>query len=217
MGMPFQFTHSGRGATCIGRAGRRCRCRFNSRTLGRVRLCSFILHFRPKLFQFTHPGKGATRGSIFSANSITVSIHAPWEGCDLVSTIRAMVDYCFNSRTLGRVRLNSEHRTNATSSFNSRTLGRVRRGRPGGVLLAQKVSIHAPWEGCDTFFPVSSLMLCCFNSRTLGRVRLFHQRTPKTAALCFNSRTLGRVRPRRHHQDRRADHVSIHAPWEGCD
>ena len=172
MGMPFQFTHSGRGATCIGRAGRRCRCRFNSRTLGRVRLCSFILHFRPKLFQFTHPGKGATRGSIFSANSITVSIHAPWEGCDLVSTIRAMVDYCFNSRTLGRVRLNSEHRTNATSSFNSRTLGRVRRGRPGGVLLAQKVSIHAPWEGCDTFFPVSSLMLCCFNSRTLGRVRL---------------------------------------------
>ena len=124
-----------------------------------------------------------------------VSIHAPWEGCDCALLFSISVQNCFNSRTLGR----------------------VRRGRPGGVLLAQKVSIHAPWEGCDTFFPVSSLMLCCFNSRTLGRVRLFHQRTPKTAALCFNSRTLGRVRPRRHHQDRRADHVSIHAPWEGCD
>ena len=168
-----------------------------------------------------------------------VSIHAPWEGCDPASTIRAMVDYCFNSRTLGRVRLNSEHRTNATSSFNSRTLGRVRRGRPGGVLLAQKVSIHAPWAGCDTFFPVSSLMLCCFNSRTLGRVRLFHQRTPKTAALCFNSRTLGRVRLGQirvlissmkfqfTHPGKGATAgkglgstelgVSIHAPWEGCD
>ena len=34
-------------------------------------------------FQFTHPGKGATRiWLVYLGLSLTVSIHAPWEGCD---------------------------------------------------------------------------------------------------------------------------------------
>ena len=57
---------------------------FNSRTLGRVRrhwgskakLCS--------TFQFTHPGKGATVYDTVTVGVRRVSIHAPWEGCDLM-------------------------------------------------------------------------------------------------------------------------------------
>ena len=34
-------------------------------------------------FQFTHPGKGATGGSSYVPHHPAVSIHAPWEGCDV--------------------------------------------------------------------------------------------------------------------------------------
>ena len=72
MAMPvFQFTHPGRGATATA---------------------SDDYYFA--WFQFTHPGRGAT--SIFpdgDAKNITVSIHAPREGCDVTSAIdRAMTD-----------------------------------------------------------------------------------------------------------------------------
>ena len=78
-------------------------------------------------FQFTHPGKGATSECLCLGGVEVVSIHAPWEGCDpCAGTPQGSVG-CFNSRTLGRVRL-----------LVIRTL------RP--VL---HVSIHAPWEGCD--------------------------------------------------------------------
>ena len=33
-------------------------------------------------FQFTHPGKGATKSDDDDGDIYTVSIHAPWEGCD---------------------------------------------------------------------------------------------------------------------------------------
>ena len=56
------------------------------------------------------------------------------------------------------------------------------------------VSIHAPWEGCDLSRRLSPLFgVSCFNSRTLGRVR--HDREhPQHENASFNSRTLGRVR-----------------------
>ena len=60
------------GCDCV------CVCGFNSRTLGRVRpSCT------NRKFQFTHPGKGATRSSGCCSCYPSVSIHAPWEGCDL--------------------------------------------------------------------------------------------------------------------------------------
>ena len=56
----FQFTHPGKGATAgQGRISLRP-CRFNSRTLGRVRLYPSQLSTPMEAFQFTHPGKGAT-------------------------------------------------------------------------------------------------------------------------------------------------------------
>ena len=102
----FQFTHPGKGAT----------------------IAPFSRPSITRPFQFTHPGKGATALVSSSTAIIAVSIHAPWEGCDAEKekilnrlqrvSIHApwegcdayVVAYafwlvCFNSRTLGRVRL----------------------------------------------------------------------------------------------------------------
>ena len=37
---------------------------------------------REEVFQFTHPGKGATVSTFLGQAPHSVSIHAPWEGCD---------------------------------------------------------------------------------------------------------------------------------------
>ena len=55
----FQFTHPGKGATKLVYA-----------------IAQAIQ------FQFTHPGKGATDAGLAKKLGISVSIHAPWEGCD---------------------------------------------------------------------------------------------------------------------------------------
>ena len=101
------------------------------------------------------------------------------------------------------------------------------------------VSIHAPWEGCDSR-SIEGLCSCdSFNSRTLGRVRpqLIYVRIRRYAVSIhapwegcdglqglsrsgdrsFNSRTLGRVRQSYLCDARYPTRVSIHAPWEGCD
>ena len=144
----FQFTHPGKGATtanawrkyladvsihapwegCDRRRaeGGRYPRRFNSRTLGRVRPGRIERRGWIGLFQFTHPGKGATTRSIAKENRLTVSIHAPWEGCDGSSATYSIVTSSFNSRTLGRVRPRRGRFRAASRSFNSRTLGRVR-------------------------------------------------------------------------------------------
>ena len=103
--IPFQFTHPGKGATLRSSSSPTGRTSFNSRTLGRVRLS----------------------WSITKHNGASVSIHAPWEGCDVVVYLpyckftlfqfthpgKGATDIlrflsspglCFNSRTLGRVR-----------------------------------------------------------------------------------------------------------------
>ena len=56
-----------------------------------------------------------------------VSIHTPWEGCDITQAQEGAFEPCFNSHTLGRVR------------------------RRGSVFATDSVtvSIHTPWEGCD--------------------------------------------------------------------
>ena len=56
----FQFTHPGRGAT------------------GLTRVESKFYTW----FQFTHPGRGATPNQSAREYELTVSIHAPREGCD---------------------------------------------------------------------------------------------------------------------------------------
>ena len=168
----FQFTHPGKGATQGGRCKHRHHASFNSRTLGRVRRSGGYRHRGVASFNSRTLGRVRLLAGALHWSDAGVSIHAPWEGCDLGLDANNELDKSFNSRTLGRVRLCA-----ASSSllciprFNSRTLGRVRPhtrrpttllGRfqfthPGkgatlllnGVELSVKVSIHAPWEGCD--------------------------------------------------------------------
>ena len=56
----FQFTHPGKGAT--------------------TNPADWEPHWQ---FQFTHPGKGATKREERALRKYEVSIHAPWEGCDV--------------------------------------------------------------------------------------------------------------------------------------
>ena len=145
---------------------------FNSRTLGRVRLYVVI------------NGK----------DNITVSIHAPWEGCDKTSPSTTRTRLSFNSRTLGRVRQARLDDGRAKLEFQFTHPGKGATLIRSFIALSACVSIHAPWEGCD--FSRSS---CSFLTE------------------CFNSRTLGRVRPQPRDRASQGPEVSIHAPWEGCD
>ena len=170
--MQFQFTHPGKGATILNCPMIGLNGSFNSRTLGRVRRYPRLGWFSHGWFQFTHPGKGATGNVGKAIKLLFVSIHAPWEGCDLHGVLHLVRFPSFNSRTLGRV-------------------------RPTDTSLAEDpagVSIHAPWEGCDLSQTVTIPLLVCFNSRTLGRVRLVYNLIYFAAKVSFNSRTLGRVR-----------------------
>ena len=126
--------------------------------------------------------------------TIDVSIHAPWEGCDLVFLL-IVLNNEFQFTHPGKGATGQQARNEGVQEcFNSRTLGRVRQEGLYDVKLAIEVSIHAPWEGCDGQ---------CFQCHQSGQ--------------SFNSRTLGRVRRRTQPHIDIEVRVSIHAPWEGCD
>ena len=80
---------------------------------------------------------------------MVVSIHAPWEGCDIVRALMpSALEVSIHAPWEG---CDSTPRTLLSSSyrFNSRTLGRVRRDKITVKCPTSDVSIHAPWEGCD--------------------------------------------------------------------
>ena len=104
----FQFTHPGRGATRAQPLNTAAFVSFNSRTPGGVRPKATFLRGLSLTFQFTHPGRGATKylGREVTANcgfnsrtpggvrplltyhlyyKVSVSIHAPREGCDYIA------------------------------------------------------------------------------------------------------------------------------------
>ena len=148
----FQFTHPGKGATALWE----------------------VLSERRTGFQFTHPGKGAT--SFFGMpppKSYPFQFTHPGKGATLSVSSSGCRCRSFNSRTLGRVRpagapslptlggFQFTHPGKGATSytpsgrrgshcFNSRTLGRVRQERVELSIPCILVSIHAPWEGCDT-------------------------------------------------------------------
>ena len=191
----FQFTHPGRGATCIV-----LRTLFN--------LCKF---------QFTHPGRGATAPILDIVQSIPVSIHAPREGCDGLPRILERCIESFNSRTPGGVRHKKSNYTPFTLLV---SIHAPREGCDVGTFSRQwirkAVSIHAPREGCDGGVAKLPLQMLRFNSRTPGGVRR-ESRMISLKECGFNSRTPGGVRPKQGSLYRRVRRVSIHAPREGCD
>ena len=101
---------------------------FNSRTLGRVRLA-------------VGGGEAVTH---------LVSIHAPWEGCDLMSATFSVKYSLFQFTHPGKGATGLTCNVVGDSlCFNSRTLGRVRQAYLRHRAFEPYVSIHAPWEGCD--------------------------------------------------------------------
>ena len=193
------------------------------------------------VFQFTHPGKGATRSSFARYLLCCVSIHAPWEGCDfeLEPVSRLMSTFQFTHPGKGATSCQPSP-PRSSGCFNSRTLGRVRLSTPRGYIIGRLVSIHAPWEGCDLLVVLLLSLLTKFQFTHPGKgatrrvehsyiLRVMFQFThPGKGATVseneygriyygFNSRTLGRVRRKKSEGVKTILSVSIHAPWEGCD
>ena len=146
----FQFTHPGKGAT-VKKAlsntlmdvsihapwegcdywDRAISIRvlgFNSRTLGRVRHQRAYQRACKLVFQFTHPGKGAT----YPKDS------------------RAVYKGRFNSRTLGRVRRCYILSVSLHQLFQFTHPGKGATISNNFTTKVFIVSIHAPWEGCDS-------------------------------------------------------------------
>ena len=237
----FQFTHPGKGATArtgqtltkspsfnsrtLGRvrlsaphqsAGRMRG--FNSRTLGRVRLQQSVNLSTESVFQFTHPGKGATAVDTARLILYAVSIHAPWEGCDVRKIANAKpftlwvsihapwegCDYC------------AEKWETSGESFNSRTLGRVRRGQPPSLRRWGYVSIHAPWEGCD-FARVYTGVYTTVSIHAPWEGCDMREQNAFTRSMCVSIHAPWEGCDGTGHWGQMEVMVSIHAPWEGCD
>ena len=81
----------------------------------------------------------------------------------------------------------------------------------------QRVSIHAPREGCDSSGHDLGNINLSFNSRTPGGVRLSVADSLGRNSIGFNSRTPGGVRHLASDVLPFMRDVSIHAPREGCD
>ena len=98
----FQFTHPGRGATFVGGLCPSLTLRFNSRTPGGVRLTAHLGFGYGAMFQFTHPGRGAARKPRYFTLILDVSIHAPREGCDVLSDMMYLLRSKFQFTHPGR-------------------------------------------------------------------------------------------------------------------
>ena len=124
-------------------------------------------------FQFTHPGRGATykrsptseehlvsihapreggdcSRSVLTASEVSVSIHAPREGCDTGVVPSELFGTEFQFTHPGRGATEADRLKQLIQrSFNSRTPGGVRLIGSLATIKADRVSIHAPREGCD--------------------------------------------------------------------
>ena len=124
---------------------------FNSRTLGRVRLIDGWSSSIDISVSIHAPWEGCDDANVATmAQSILVSIHAPWEGCDSLCLF--------------------------------------------AVLSCLRVSIHAPWEGCDGLILPKDLYPGMFQFTHPGKGATSLYARSKQVYRCFNSRTLGRVR-----------------------
>ena len=148
-----------------------------------------------QVFQFTHPGKGATRAFDLTSRVQRVSIHAPWEGCDLNSVRRSTIPLRFQFTHPGKgATCQCGYNGSVYPCFNSRTLGRVRPQQGKDINYEAKVSIHAPWEGCDNTFRGEKQPYKEFQFTHPGKGATRRTHKPYYQLRGFNSRTLGRVR-----------------------
>ena len=134
---------------------RRCRGRtfnFNPRTPRGVRPGAAPVQILFNVqFQSTHPARGATFSGHNAFWYLSISIHAPREGCDRE---------CCALRGLGWG-FQSTHPARGATPY----------GLPDPEAL--RISIHAPREGCDMVPPCLLCLRVYFNPRTPRGVRRF--------------------------------------------
>ena len=145
-------------------------------------------------FQFTHPGRGATANDISIVNELGR----------------------FNSRTPGGVRRASPKITTSLPMFQFTHPGRGATAHDHRWAGGNRVSIHAPREGCDAI-DTARLLLDAVSIHAPREGCDASVSCLPTSQRCFNSRTPGGVRRPRRQLGRSRHSVSIHAPREGCD
>ncbi len=144
-------------------------------------------------FQSTHPVRGATIQRIHVNLPLTISIHAPREGCDGGYWRVHMAKDLFQSTHPVRGATRPTQMTPGTRLFQSThpVRGATIRGRRRNLHL--RISIHAPREGCDRLHVVDGVGdLISIHAPREGCDRLVRQVVV-------------------------ASTISIHAPREGCD
>ena len=124
---------------------------------------------------------------------VSVSIHAPWEGCDQRPYLPYSYQCCFNSRTLGRVRQVSQRYFKSDESFQFTHPGK---GATKIIyVIAQSIQFQFTHPG---------------KGATHHRSVIFAQ-----IKFQFTHPGKGATAPK---STGAIDYlVSIHAPWEGCD
>ena len=169
----FQFTHPGRGATDVPSDDD---VDFPVSIHAPREGCDAYPkdeRYHTHTFQFTHPGRGATykrsptseehlvsihapregcdcSRSVLTASEVSVSIHAPREGCDTGVVPSELFGTEFQFTHPGRGATEADRLKQLIQrSFNSRTPGGVRLIGSLATIKADRVSIHAPREGCD--------------------------------------------------------------------
>ena len=124
-----------------------------------------------------------------------VSIHAPWEGCDVPCLVRELNpgEFQFTHPGKGATPEYRQAMSNLVVSIHAPWEGcdAIQEGRPTPL----RVSIHAPWEGCD--------QICTGVSSNLAKFQFTHPGKGATLGKVVAAGTCA--------------FVSIHAPWEGCD
>ena len=123
-------------------------------------------------FQFTHPGKGATQVYLQETDDNPFQFTHPGKGATYRFNPFRLLAYQFQFTHPGK------GATSASAKFFSTWEVSIHAPWEGCDSLglpcpyeAEVVSIHAPWEGCDYPAPVGYDIDASFNSRTLGRVR----------------------------------------------
>ena len=147
----FQSTHPSWGATTANHWTLTSMHDFNPRTHRGVRLYSFFKKPLSIRFQSTHPSWGATTEAFKCCGYISISIHAPIVGCDMIYSVFQSQENNFNPRTHRGVRPCKYriHRSDIPD-FNPRTHRGVRRMDFLERFQKMSISIHAPIVGCDT-------------------------------------------------------------------
>ena len=100
-----------------------------------------------------------------------VSIHAPWEGCDCSKKGLSRKVVMFQFTHPGKGATCALYVVYLYLTFQFTHPGKGATTHHWAVYGGAQVSIHAPWEGCDGLQIDKTKRPRRFNSRTLGRVR----------------------------------------------